>query len=265
PLRPAYVTAGLPKHTSSTGALRWVSFDEGVCWIGHDGHGFAFDNEAPRHRCFIDRFEMASRLITNREYLAFMADGGYERAEMWLSMGWDTAQREGWRAPLYWEQQNGTWWMMTLAGMRPVEEAEPVCHLSYYEADAYARWAGARLPTEAEWEIAASALPITGNFVEHQKFHPGPVTESETDNPLMQVFGDVWEWTQSHYSPYPGYTTPGGALGEYNGKFMANQFVLRGGSCATPLSHIRPTYRNFFPADARWQFMGIRLARSTSG
>jgi ergothioneine biosynthesis protein EgtB len=266
PLRPAYVTAGAGRDVSTMiSPLRWVSFDEGVYWIGHDGQGFAFDNEFPRHRSFVDNFELGSRLITNGEYLAFMADGGYERPGLWLSMGWDTVQREGWQAPLYWERRDGCWSMMTLGGMRPVLEAEPVCHISYYEADAYARWADARLPTETEWEIAARDVPIAGNFVEHESFHPVPASQIDSDLPLVQMFGDVWEWTQSHYSPYPGYTAPAGALGEYNGKFMANQFVLRGGSCATPVSHMRPTYRNFFPADARWQFMGIRLARTIRG
>jgi ergothioneine biosynthesis protein EgtB len=260
PLRPAYVTADMPHQMAGVSALRWVSFPEGIYWIGHDGQGFAFDNESPRHRSFIEPFQLASRLITNGDYLAFMADRGYERPELWFSMGWDTVQREGWKAPLYWEQQNGTWWMMTLAGMRPVQEAEPVCHVSYYEADAYARWAEARLPTEVEWEVAAMPLAVKGNFVEQRTFHPVPLSQTDPAAPLAQMFGDVWEWTQSHYSPYPGYTAAPGALGEYNGKFMANQFVLRGGSCATSVSHIRPTYRNFFPADARWQFMGIRLA-----
>jgi ergothioneine biosynthesis protein EgtB len=261
PLRPAYAISDVPNREPTASPLRWVSFPEGVCWIGHDGHGFGFDNEFPRHRSFVERFELASRLVTNGEYLGFMADGGYERPDLWLSIGWDTAQREGWQSPLYWERQDGAWWTMTLAGMQPVREAEPVCHVSYYEAEAYARWAGTRLPTEAEWEVAAKPLTITGNFVEDQSFHPVPARLIDTDVPLTQMFGDVWEWTQSHYSPYPGYTAPEGALGEYNGKFMANQFVLRGGSCATSISHIRPTYRNFFPADARWQFTGIRLAR----
>jgi len=264
PLRPAYVSLDSPRRTPAVSALRWLSVPEGLYRIGHDGQGFAFDNESPPHRSFVEPFQLASRLITNGEYLAFMADGGYERPELWLAMGWDTVQREGWKAPLYWEQRNGTWWMMTLAGMQPVLEAEPVCHVSYYEADAYARWAKARLPTEVEWEVAARPLPIGGNFVEQRTFHPVPMRQTETAL-LAQMFGDVWEWTQSHYSPYPGYAAPPGALGEYNGKFMANQFVLRGGSCATSVSHIRPTYRNFFPADARWQFMGIRLARTIRG
>ncbi|MGH8064783.1 MAG: ergothioneine biosynthesis protein EgtB [Candidatus Entotheonellia bacterium] len=265
PLRPAYATPNIPRRAQAVSALQWVSFPEGVYWIGHDGQGFGFDNESPRHRSFVEPFQLASRLITNGEYLAFMADGGYERPELWLSMGWDTVQREGWEAPLYWEQRHGTWWVMTLAGMQPVQEAEPVCHVSYYEADAYARWADARLPTEVEWEVAAMPLPIRGNFAEQQTFHPVPMSQTDTAVPLAQMLGDVWEWTQSHYSPYPGYTAAPGALGEYNGKFMANQFVLRGGSCATSVSHIRPTYRNFFPADARWQFMGIRLARTSRG
>jgi ergothioneine biosynthesis protein EgtB len=262
PLRPAYVTADIPRQAQAVKAFQWMSFPEGVYRIGHDGRGFAFDNESPRHRSFVESFQLASRLITNGDYLAFMSDNGYERPELWLSMGWDTVQREGWKAPLYWELRDGSWWMMTLAGMQPVQEAEPVCHVSYYEADAYARWAEARLPTEIEWEVTAMPLPIRGNFVEQQTFHPVPLGQPDTAAPLAQMFGDVWEWTQSHYSPYPGYTAAPGAIGEYNGKFMANQFVLRGGSCATSVSHIRPTYRNFFPADARWQFMGIRLART---
>ena len=265
PLRPVYVTADISCCTQHVNALQWVNFPEGVYWIGHDGQGFAFDNELPRHRSFLEPFQLASRLITNADYLAFMADGGYERPELWLSMGWEALQREGWKAPLYWEQLDGTWRMMTLAGMQPVQAADPVCHVSYYEADAYARWADARLPTEVEWEAAAVPLPISGNFVEQQIFRPISLNQSDAAAPLAQMFGDVWEWTQSHYSPYPGYTAAPGALGEYNGKFMVNQFVLRGGSCATSVSHIRPTYRNFFPADARWQFMGIRLARTIQG
>ena len=265
PLRPVYVSADFPRQAQVVSALQWVSFPEGVNWIGHDGQGFAFDNESPRHRSFVEPFQLGSRLVTNGEYWAFMADGGYERPELWLSMGWDTVQREGWQAPLYWEQQQGAWWMMTLAGMQPMRSAEPVCHVSYYEADAYARWAEARLPSEIEWEVAATPLTIRGNFVEQQFFHPVPLSPPAAAVPLAQMYGDVWEWTQSHYSPYPGYTTAPGALGEYNGKFMANQFVLRGGSCMTSVSHIRPTYRNFFPADARWQFMGIRLAKTIRG
>jgi len=265
PLRPAYVTSEIPRSAEDVSALQWVSFPEGVYSIGHDGRGFAFDNELPRHRSFVEPFQLASRLITNGEYLDFVADGGYERPELWLSMGWETVQREGWKAPLYWEERDGTWWMMTLAGMQPVQAAAPVCHVSYYEADGYARWAVARLPTEVEWEVAAMRVPMAGNFVEQQNFRAVPLSQTDTAVPVAQMFGDVWEWTESHYSPYPGYTPARGALGEYNGKFMVNQFVLRGGSCATSVSHIRPTYRNFFPADARWQFTGIRLARTIRG
>jgi ergothioneine biosynthesis protein EgtB len=195
--------------------------------------------------------------VSNAEYLEFMQDGGYSRPEFWLSMGWATVQQEGWRAPLYWEDSDGQWCQFTLSGLRPVNPAETVTHLSYFEADAYARWAGARLPTEAEWEVAATSVSIDGNFVETGRFHPGV---AEASDGLSSMYGDVWEWTQSSYSAYPGYRTAPGALGEYNGKFMCNQYVLRGGSCATPRSHIRPTYRNFFPPDARWQFSGVRLA-----
>lgn len=262
PLRPAYADVGSSRHPLAVAPLKWVGFPEGVYRIGHDRNRFAFDNESPRHRSFVEAFELASRLITNGEYLAFIADKGYQRPEFWLSMGWDVVQRDGWRAPLYWEQSDGAWWMMTLSGMQPMRHVEPVCHVSYYEADAYARWAGARLPTEEEWEVAAMRVPVTGNFVEDWALHPVSIRDSESTALPAQMFGNVWEWTQSHYSPYPGFLPASGALGEYNGKFMANQFVLRGGSCATSASHIRPTYRNFFPAEARWQFMGIRLAKT---
>jgi ergothioneine biosynthesis protein EgtB len=199
--------------------------------------------------------------VTAGEYLAFIEDGGYARPDLWLSEGWATVQAQEWQAPLYWEQVDGDWGVMTLAGMRPVEAREPVCHVSYYEADAYARWADARLPTEAEWETASGDADPAGNFVEHHAWHPLPVRSAASPGALNQLFGDVWEWTQSPYTPYPGYRPIAGALGEYNGKFMCNQFVLRGGSCATSQTHIRLTYRNFFPAPARWQFSGIRLAR----
>lgn len=260
PLQPAYAQLRQLQHTGAAPALRWITFSEGIHTIGHDGMGFAYDNESPQHRVFVEPFALGSRLVTNGEYLAFMADGGYERPTLWLTMGWDAVQNEGWNAPLYWEQHDDGWWVMTLHGLQKVNEAEPVSHISYYEADAYARWSGARLPTEAEWEIAAASLPIEGNFVDSGSLHPAPA--SSHNNGLAQMYGDVWEWTQSHYSPYPGYRAITGALGEYNGKFMANQFVLRGGSCATSLSHIRPTYRNFFHADSTWQFTGFRLART---
>jgi ergothioneine biosynthesis protein EgtB len=264
PLGPIYRPA-LPSHGGETAPLGWRRFGEGIREIGHAGPGFAFDNEAPRHRVYLAAFELAIRPATCGDYLEFMADGGYRRPELWLSEGWAHAQAAGWRAPLYWMERNdreGTWQQQTLAGWRPVDPAEPVCHLSYYEADAFARWAGARLPTEAEWEIAAAAEPVAGNFLEDGRFHPaaaGPAPAG--DAPFLQIYGDVWEWTQSPYVGYPGYRPPEGALGEYNGKFMCNQLVLRGGSCATPRSHIRATYRNFFPAGARWQFSGLRLAR----
>lgn len=254
PLQPAY----RPRAAEEAGAapaLRWIEHGPGIRAIGHSGDAFAFDNESPRHRVFLNAFRIAACPVTNGEYLEFMADGGYARPELWLSDGWAARGVQGWTAPLYWQHRDAGWESMTLAGVQPVSRAEPVCHVSYYEADAYARWAGARLPTEAEWEIAAADMPIAGNFLERERFHPTPVPGEAS------FFGDVWEWTQSPYVGYPGYRPPAGALGEYNGKFMCNQFVLRGGSCATPRSHLRATYRNFFPPDARWQFMGLRLAQ----
>jgi ergothioneine biosynthesis protein EgtB len=206
-------------------------------------------------------FSLSSELVSNLEYLAFINAGGYQRPELWLSLGWNTIQERGWNAPLYWEERNDGWWTMTLAGMREVRWNEPVCHLSYFEADAYARWAGARLPTEAEWEVAAKQMPVEGNFVEAGYLHPAPAENDDRNSGLRQMFGDAWQWTQSSYAPYPGYQPAAGAIGEYNGKFMCNQYVLRGASCATPRSHARRTYRNFFPPDARWQFAGVRLAR----
>jgi ergothioneine biosynthesis protein EgtB len=256
PLRPGYRDRPQPP-LSETPPLRWQGFDEDIQWIGHDGRGFAFDNEQPRHRVFIEAFELSTRLVTCREFLAFIDDGGYERPDLWLSDGWSTVQARGWRAPLYWERRDGGWEVMTLAGVHPLRVDEPVCHVSLYEADAFARWAGARLPREAEWEMAAADAVVEGNFVEDGWLHPIPAATGG----LTQLFGDVWEWTQSAYAPYPGYRPPAGAFGEYNGKFMCNQLVLRGGSCATPRDHVRATYRNFFPPDARWQFSGIRLAR----
>lgn len=252
PLQPAYKRA--QAEQASAAALDWKFWDEGVYEIGHAGPGFTFDNEAPRHKVNLQSFELGSRCVTNREYLEFINDGGYEHAELWLSDGWDQVTANSWKAPLYWEQREGEWWNFTLAGWRSVEPEEPVCHVSYYEADAYAQWAGARLPTEAEWEVAATSEPVRANFLESGRFHPGASDGS-------QMFGDVWEWTSSAYSAYPGYRRAKGVLGEYNGKFMVNQLVLRGGSCATPRSHIRASYRNFFPALSRWQFSGIRLAK----
>ena len=260
PLYPAYVER-VPTGTSRVPPVEWVSFPEGVYWIGHEGEGFAFDNEGPRHRQFVQSFQLASRLVTNGEYLAFMEDGGYETPLLWLSEGWATVQQEEWKAPLYWEKRDGRWWMMTLSGLREVDLAEPVCHVSYFEADAYARWADARLPTEAEWEVAAHDVPVEGNFVESGLYHPAPLNATSTAGKLAQMYGDVWQWTQSSYAPYPNFKPGPGAVGEYNGKFMCNQYVLRGGSCATSRSHTRSTYRNFFPTNAQWQFMGIRLAK----
>jgi ergothioneine biosynthesis protein EgtB len=258
PLRPMYLKRSLAE-SQPVPELTWVDFPEGLAWVGHEGNTFAFDNEEPRHREFVPAFALASRLVTCGEYKQFILDGGYERPEFWLSEGWATVETQGWKCPFYWEKQDGEWQHFTLSGMRPVEDSEPACHISLFEADAYARWAGARLPTEFEWEVASQGLPWTGNFVENGLYHPQSAPK-DTEQPLTQMFGDVWEWTRSQYTPYPGYAPPAGALGEYNGKFMCNQFVLRGGSCATPETHIRDTYRNFFSPDARWQFTGIRLA-----
>lgn len=257
PLLPIYRKRRTAR-ANPTPPIRWLRFEEGIYCIGNQGSGFRYDNEEPFHRVFTNSFLLSSRLVTNKEYLGFMEDGGYKRPELWLSLGWNTVKEKGWQAPLYWEQQDGVWRMMTLSGLREVCLEEPVCHVSFFEAEAFARWSGARLPSEEEWELASLDAPLEGNFVDNEFFHPVPL-DSETVSPA-QIFGDVWEWTHSPYSPYPGYTPVAGALGEYNGKFMCNQFVLRGGSCATSKSHIRRTYRNFFPPEARWQFAGFRLA-----
>lgn len=260
PLRPVYRER--PQRAPSDAmTLEWHAFAGGVHQIGHQGRGFAFDNEGPAHRQFLEDFKLASRLVTNGEYLEFMNDGGYQRPELWLSPGLAIVQERGWKAPFYWERDGDEWTEFTLAGTRPIALDEPVCHVSYYEADAYARWARRRLPTEAEWEVAARGAPIRGTFVESARFHPAPANpERASESGLMQLYGDVWQWTQSAYVGYPGFKPDAGAIGEYNGKWMADQWVLRGASCATPESHARHTYRNFFPSDARWQFMGIRLA-----
>ena len=260
PLRPAYRKAW--PLTPILGAQRsWIGIAGGVHAIGHDGCGFAFDNEGPRHRVVLEDFEIASHPVTHGDFLAFIEDGGYRRPELWLSAGWDAVRAHAWQAPGYWERRAGRWHTFTLHGMAPVEDNTPVCHVSFYEAEAFARWAGARLPTEAEWEVAVSRTPVEGNFLESGALHPLACREPPPAGALGQAFGDAWEWTRSDYAPYPGYRPAEGAVGEYNGKFMANQYVLRGGSCATPASHIRATYRNFFPPDARWQFSGLRLAR----
>jgi ergothioneine biosynthesis protein EgtB len=245
----------------------FFDFEQTIAAIGHDGRGFAYDNEGPRHQVLVPAFALASRPVTNGEYIAFIEDNGYQRPEFWLSLGWMTVNEQRWDAPLYWTKCDSAWWNFTLSGFRLVNESEPVTHISYFEADAYANWAGARLPTEFEWERVASECPVEGNFVEDELFHPAAVPSTVSldtaarDLRIQRMFGDVWEWTRSAYSPYPGYRAAPGALGEYNGKFMCNQYVLRGGSCATSRTHIRRTYRNFFQPEKRWQFTGVRLAR----
>jgi len=261
PLNPVYRPAPAASDDAAP-ARAWHRYPGGTREIGHRGAGFCFDNETPRHAVLVNPYELASRPVTNAEFMAFMADGGYARPELWLADGWDARCAQGWESPFYWEKTDATWQVFTLGGLLPVAPDEPVCHVSYYEADAYARWAGARLPSEAEWELAAAGLPAEGNFVESGRYHPA-VAPDNAGEP-GQMFGDVWEWTQSPYGGYPGFKPAAGAVGEYNGKFMANQLVLRGGSCATPQSHIRATYRNFFYPHQRWQFMGVRLARDAS-
>ncbi len=258
PLLPVYKERETEKG-SSVKELNWIAFEEGIVEIGNKGNEFTYDNEHPHHRTFVQDFELADRLITNKEYLEFMEDGGYDRSELWLDEGWSKVKSEDWKAPLYWFKRDGEWYNFTLSGARPISMDEPVIHVSYFEADAFARWKGFRLPTEQEWEHACDSLHIKGNFVDDDALHP--TASRDNHNGLKQMYGDAWEWTSSSYAPYPGYKPLPGALGEYNGKFMANQYVLRGGSCATSKSHIRKTYRNFFYTDARWQFTGIRLAK----
>ena len=260
PLYPVFEPATTERQPSKVAPQHFVAFDEAMVTIGHKGEAFAYDNEGPQHRAFVPAFSLSNRPITNGEYLAFMDAGGYTRPEFWLSLGWTTVQEQRWDAPLYWVKRDGGWWNFTLSGFRPVDESEPVAHISYFEADAYANWDGARLPTEFEWERAAGSQPIEGNFVDTDRFHPSPA-QPGNNGQLLQIYGDVWEWTRSAYLPYPGYRAVPGALGEYNGKFMCNQMVLRGGSCATSRDHMRLTYRNFFQPEKRWQFTGIRLAR----
>lgn len=256
PLKPSYHEVPMLEQRTA-GSMRFLPGRQGPVDVGHEeGGGFAYDNETPRHTTWLSAHALANRLVTNGEYLAFVRDGGYREAGLWLSDGWALVQREDWRRPLYWQEDLSS--EFTLAGVRPLDPQAPVCHISYFEADAFARWAGARLPTEAEWEDAAGPSPIRGNFQENHRFHP---MAAPFGDGLLQMYGDVWEWTASPYVSYPSFKPLPGALGEYNGKFMNGQWVLRGGSCATPRDHIRASYRNFFPPHARWQFAGIRLGQ----
>ncbi len=259
PLRPAYRDTPLTSLGQEAHPPRWIPFGGGLYTIGHAEPGFAYDNEMPPHRVFANPFKLADRLVTNGEWLEFMDDGGYDSHQHWLADGWTTIHELNWQAPLYWEQQDGAWHQMTLYGLAPIDLAAPVSHVSFYEADAFARWAGKRLPTEFEWEVAAASVAVEGNMLNSGALRPLPAARAN-DMTLSQIFGDVWEWTQSAYAPYPGYRPAEGAIGEYNGKFMCSEQVLRGASCATPDSHARRTYRNFFYPHQRWQFCGLRLA-----
>jgi len=256
PLKPAYTVLPEPVQRE-TPPLQWLSFEGGVQSIGSQDEVFCYDNEMPRHRVYVNDYRLASRPVTNGEFVEFIEDGGYGNPDLWLSDAYKLVSQQAWTAPLYWQQRDSHWFYMTLSGMRSVDMSAPVCHISYFEASAYARWLNKRLPTEAEWELATTRLPVEGNFIEDGRLQP---IASDRAGPLRQMFGDVWEWTQSPYIPYPGYKQEHGPLGEYNGKFMSSQMVLRGGSCATPKEHIRATYRNFFYPHERWQFSGFRLA-----
>jgi ergothioneine biosynthesis protein EgtB len=259
PLRPAYKeSVPLAVESREKAKQTYKSFPGGLFDIGHDGSGFAFDSEGPRHSVQIDPYRLADRLVTNGEWAEFMSDGGYRNPLLWLSDGWAKVRDEGWNAPLYWEAREDEFWTMTLRGAQPIDVGAPVAHVSYFEADAFATWAQRRLPTEAEWEVAAQTLPVTGNLMKSGRLRPKPAAAATGE--LRQMFGDVWEWTRSAFMPYPRFRPMEGALGEYNGKFMSGQFVLRGGSCVTPEDHVRATYRNFFAPHARWQFSGLRLA-----
>ncbi len=256
PLRPAY-QPGVSRLEGPIASMAWTRFEGGLVEIGHAGNGFAFDNEGPRHRVWLEPFALASRLVTCSEFAQFIEDDGYRRAEFWLSEGWAAVNARGWTAPLYWEDIGGRRHVFTLNGQRPLAMDEPVCHVSFFEAAAYAKWAGRRLPTEAEWEHAAGSGPLDGNLGDERILHPLPAPQGTGP---QQMIGDAWEWTASPYVAYPRFREPEGAVGEYNGKFMSSQMVLRGGAVVTPPGHIRITYRNFFPPDARWMFGGIRLA-----
>ncbi|HYH20568.1 MAG TPA: ergothioneine biosynthesis protein EgtB [Azospirillum sp.] len=259
PLNPAYRPVRPEPASPAPGAGCWLAFDGGTRMVGHDGAGFAFDNEGPRHPVLLQPFRLFSRPVGNAGWLAFIADGGYRTPALWLADGWAAVQAQGWEAPGHWRRRDGGWHVMTLAGEVPVEPDAPVCHVSFYEADAFARWSGRRLPTEAEWEVAAAGLPATGNTLGTGALRPRPGPPGPDAAPV-QMFGDVWEWTASPYGRYPGYRPASGAVGEYNGKFMANQMVLRGGCCVTPDGHTRASYRNFFYPHQRWMFAGLRLA-----
>ena len=267
PLQPVY--AGLPSEQSEPDPLGWVDVEGGLVEIGHDGDGFSFDNELPRHSEWLEPYRIADRLATNSEWLEFIRDGGYERPELWLSDGWAKVKDEHWRAPFYWIEQDGVWFEHTLNGTWPVNPGLPVSHVSFYEAEAFATWAGKRLPSEAEWEHAlvadgqAEGSPTVGNLADRETYHPRAASTDSTlpgGGRLRQAYGDCWEWTSSAYHPYPGFHPPEGAIGEYNGKFMSNQMVLRGGCALTPPGHARATYRNFFPHQSRWALSGVRLA-----
>ncbi len=264
PMCPSYLKDCAPARLASgESLLDWLEYPETLSPIGHEGDGFAFDNEGPRHRALVGPFLIASRLVTNAEYARFVRDRGYRRPELWLSEGWACMREGGWRAPLYWETDGHEWrneWRaFTMRGMDVLDMHAPVTHLSFYEADAYARWCGARLPTEEEWEVAASGLPVEGNFVESGLL--APASAQSIAGRAAQLYGDAWEWTASAYLPYPRFRPLEGSLGEYNGKFMSGQMVLRGGSCFSPRDHVRATYRNFFPPRTRWQVSGVRLAK----
>lgn len=255
PLHPAYHQIELPPAAPSV-TMDWQEFNAGIVEIGHDGDAFAYDNERPRHKTYLQNFRLATRLVSNAEYLSFIDDGGYDRVDLWLSDAWRTLKEKGWLAPLYWFKQDRDWMHFDLTGAHALRMDEPVSHLSYYEVDAYTRWAGKRLPTEAEWEHAASTQAISGNFLDNGLYVPRPAQQTG----MMQLYGDLWEWTRSAYLPYPGFKPLPGTLGEYNGKFMSDQMVLRGGCCLTARDHLRASYRNFFRAADRWMFSGLRLA-----
>ena len=258
PLYPAYHESHKPRRLAPK-PLQWNGHDGGLMMVGHMGDGFSFDNETPAHKVYLEPYQLASRSVTNGEFLAFIEDRGYRLPTLWLADGWSVINREGWLAPAYWIEREGAWMEFTLGGLEPVELEAPVCHISYYEADAYARWAGARLPSEFEWEAAAKDQQVRGNFLDSGRLHPCQVRST---GDAQQLFGDVWEWTHSAYTQYPGFKPASGAVGEYNGKFMSNQMVLKGGGCVTPSGHVRATYRNFFYPHNRWQFAGLRLARN---